>query len=164
MGLPTSKFVEEWLLLQLLDFGSWLHNCMQLYRRHTGQMVASILWFLFSCFTGVAGWPLAQTQLSALKAVCCWQFCLRLMLECLHWLSRWASHAITTRQSINSIIYGMELEDLVVLHLHYIFAVIFLLLQRNMCEGHTHRHRQTQNDYRIPLGLRPLMHNHRMKT
>ena len=69
----------------------------------------------------VPAWPVAQMQLSSWKAVCCGQFGLHLTLECSQRVSRWANHAITTQQCIDSKIYGIVIEDIVALHLHCSF-------------------------------------------
>ena len=81
-----------------------------------GQIVASIRWSRFR----VSLVLLPGLWHSSWKAVCCGQFGLHLTLEHSQWVSRWASHAQTIQQSIDSKTYRIDLKDIVALHLYCI--------------------------------------------
>ena len=90
------------------------------------------------------------------KAVHGGQFGLPLTLERSQRASRWANHAITRQQSIDSKIYRIVIQDIVALHLlcsfqHLVFSRCGEMRVKDI-HTQTHIQTHTHGDYRMPRG------------
>ena len=72
-------------------------------------------------FTRVAVYLVVQMDLSRSMVACCGQLAFHWTLNHWRWPSRWANHAITRQQCIDSKICRIELEDIVTLDLCWSF-------------------------------------------
>ena len=79
----------------------------------------AMLWHACSWdFTRLAVYLVVQMNLSKWKVVCCGKLTLHWTLNCRQQPSRRANHTITRQQRIDSKIYRIEIEDIVMLELH----------------------------------------------